>query len=133
MTPVQILNIGEYEITYDSKFDRIKLKCVDSWIPFSVHNFMIFLFTLQFKFLESSDEMSLSLRQFPSSIEICRVHGNYVIFYNSSLHPVKLVLSSSSVKILTCHTLMESVRVLQKGDSLRLPGEYQDASERSYF
>ena len=133
MTSTTLFNLGGYDISYDSKYDRIKFKFFESWIPFSTHNFMIFLFSLTFKFAESSDEMSFTLRQFPSSLEVCRVQGNYVLFYISPSHQTKLILPATSVKILTSSTLMSNVTSFQKGSSLLLAGEYKDISSDSYF
>ena len=94
---------------------------------------MIFLYSLTFKFLESGDEMSFSLRQFPSSIEICRVQGNYVLFYNSPSHQTKLLLPGKSVKILTSPALLNDAASLQKGSSLLLDGEYEENTGNCYY
>ena len=132
-TTTQLYNIGDVEISYESSFDRIKFKYFDRWIPFSVHSFMLFLNTLSFKFLESNDEMSLTIRQFPSSIDLIRVQGNYVIIFNSSLHPSRIVLPSSIARNLTIPALMEKVARLQKGTSFQPPVDFQTSPERSYF
>ena len=128
-----LFNVGEFDISYDSQYDRIKFKYLDSWIPFSVHSFMLFLNTLSFKFLESHDELSLTIRQFPSSIELFRLKGNYIIMFISATHPSRMVISATSIKLLTTPMLMEKVKGLQKGENLHLPGEYDRLSERSYF
>lgn len=133
MSTTQLYNVGDIEISYESSFDRIKFKYNEKWIPFSIHSFMLFLQTLTFRFLESNDEISLTIRQYPSSIDLYRIQGSYVIIFNSAMHPARVVLPAAAARNLTDPSLMEKVNRLQKGTCLQSSNEFRRSPERTYF